>query len=263
MNVKEYIRSGVVESYVLGMATEAERTEFEQLCASYPEIVNARDAFERALETELMQGAQQPPKALKEKIFLKIVPGVQETETIEAAVKEETPVRSIKMNLWKLAAAACFLGVIGVGYWAYTSNQKYSDARATQSNLQQELQQKNQALSAIEDEINKRKNPVIKVAALKGTATAPKASTTLVWDSTNKDVYLMVNNLPEPPTNKQYQLWALLDGKPIDLGMLESQSKGLVLKMKNVQKAQAFAITLEDKGGSPAPKGQMYAQGNL
>ena len=33
MNVKEYIQSGVVESYVLGLATDAEQKEFEQACA--------------------------------------------------------------------------------------------------------------------------------------------------------------------------------------------------------------------------------------
>jgi anti-sigma-K factor RskA len=39
--------------------------------------------------------------------------------------------------------------------------------------------------------------------------------------------------------------------------------KKLLLRMKNVNGAQAFAITLEDKGGSPSPKGPMYTLGNL
>jgi hypothetical protein len=50
MNVKEYISSGIVESYVLGLASEAERQEFEQNCVQYPEIAQARTAFELSLE---------------------------------------------------------------------------------------------------------------------------------------------------------------------------------------------------------------------
>jgi hypothetical protein len=35
VNVKEYILSGIVESYVLGLATEVEQQEFEALCKQY------------------------------------------------------------------------------------------------------------------------------------------------------------------------------------------------------------------------------------
>jgi anti-sigma-K factor RskA len=76
----------------------------------------------------------------------------------------------------------------------------------------------------------------------------------------------MVNNLPQPASGKQYQLWALMDGQPIDLGMfdVDVQQKRLLVKMKNVQNAQAFAITLEDRGANlPAPKGSIYVVGNL
>ncbi len=260
MNVKEYIQNGLIESYVLGMATDAERTEFEQMCANYPEIAEARDSFERALEAELMQSAVAPPAFLKEKIQQQITPAISDTYQQEAI--EETPVR--RMNVWKLMAAACFVGLLGVGYWAYTTNEKLNDAITKQATAEQQLQQKNTELAAMEQDASMMQNPGVKVAALKGTATAPQAATTVFWDSTNQNVYLLVNNLPQAPTNKQYQLWALLDGKPIDLGMLEVKEKRLLVKMKNVQAAQAFAITLEDRGSNlSAPKGQMYVVGNL
>ncbi|MDB5208013.1 MAG: anti-sigma factor [Flavisolibacter sp.] len=260
MNVKEYIQSGVVESYVLGVATEAERQEFEQLCATNPEIVEARNAFERSLEVQLMQDAIQPPAFLKEKIQLLI--GSAGSETYQPEIIEEAPVR--RMNVWKLVAAACFIALLGVGYWAYTSNEKYNDAVARQSSIEKELQQKNTQLAALEQDAGMMQKPGIKMAALKGTPNAPQALTTVFWDSTSKDVYLLVNNLPQAASDKQYQLWALLDGKPIDLGMLELQQNRLLVKMKNVQNAQAFAITLEPKGGSPAPTmTAMYVSGEL
>lgn len=260
MNVKEYIKSGVIESYVLGIATEPERTEFEQMCANYPEVVESRDSFERALETVFMKDAVAPPVFLKEKIQQLLIPVVSDTDLPEEI--ERPPVR--RMNVWRLLAAACFIALLGVGYWAYTTNEKYNDAVAKQSTAEQQLQQKNNELADIQEDADMMQGPGIKVAALKGTPNAPQAMTTVFWDSTNKNVYLLVNNLPQAPTDKQYQLWALLDGKPINLGLLEVKENRLLVKMKNVQAAQAFAITLEPKGGSAAPTmTAMYVKGNL
>ena len=54
---------------------------------------------------------------------------------------------------------------------------------------------------------------------------------------------------------------------PIDLGVFEYEvkQKRLVLKMKNVQNAQAFAITLEQRGrpNPEKPEGEMYVKGDL
>jgi anti-sigma-K factor RskA len=86
---------------------------------------------------------------------------------------------------------------------------------------------------------------------------------TVFWNTKNKDVYVMVNKLPEPKTGKQYQLWAMVDGKPVDAGVL-NPSCSSVCKMKNIPKAEAFAITLEKEGGSPVPNLKaIYVMGNV
>ena len=94
--------------------------------------------------------------------------------------------------------------------------------------------------------------PHVKMANMKGMDPAPEANATVYWDSLSKDVYLLIHNLPLPASDKQYQLWALLDGKPIDLGVIPNEvfveRKRLLLTMKNTIGAQAFAITLEKNG---------------
>lgn len=264
MNVREYINSGVVESYVLGLATEAERNEFEQMCAAYPEVVQARDAFERSLELQLLQDAAIPPVMVKQRVLSEVHPPL--AETMLADMTEETPVRRI--DAWKWIAAASLLLLAGVGYWAFTTNQKYNDLLAQQSSMQQQLNQSTTQLQRLQQDAEILKHPM-KTVALKGTDMAPQAQTTIYWDTTGakKDVYLLVNNLPQPPSDKQYQLWALLDGKPIDLGYfdVDVQQKRLLVKMKNVQNAQAFAITLEQRGrpNPEAPEGKIYVVGKL
>jgi anti-sigma-K factor RskA len=264
VNVREYINSGVVESYVLGLATEAERNEFEQMCAAYPEVVQARDAFERSLELQLLQDAAIPPVMVKQRVLSEVHPPL--AETMLADMTEETPVRRI--DAWKWIAAASLLLLAGVGYWAFTTNQKYNDLLAQQSSMQQQLNQSTTQLQRLQQDAEILKHPM-KTVALKGTDMAPQAQTTIYWDTTGakKDVYLLVNNLPQPPSDKQYQLWALLDGKPIDLGYfdVDVQQKRLLVKMKNVQNAQAFAITLEQRGrpNPEAPEGKIYVVGKL
>ena len=63
MNLKEYIASGIIESYVMGLASEAERAEFEQMCAQYPELVAERRKFEESLEAYTSEQAIRPPEA--------------------------------------------------------------------------------------------------------------------------------------------------------------------------------------------------------
>jgi len=72
------------------------------------------------------------------------------------------------------------------------------------------------------------------------------------WNTAQKAVYVDVSQLPKPPEGKQYQLWVLKDGVPIDQGMVVYEGKG-IKRMKNADGADAFAFTLEDLGGKPSP----------
>ncbi len=72
MNIQEYISSGIVESYVLGLADREECAEFERMCAAHAEVRRAREFFELALEEEAMSNAITPSKNIKSKNFAEI-----------------------------------------------------------------------------------------------------------------------------------------------------------------------------------------------
>ncbi|MES1214518.1 MAG: anti-sigma factor [Bacteroidota bacterium] len=252
MNVQEYISSGIIESYVLGLASSEERKEFEMMCAQYPEVLQARIAFELALENEAMQNAIEPTAGLKEKTWNQI-------QSARVVTMSSKPIRTI--NWFKYAVAACLILLAGSLYWnvsLYTKNKK----------LQNDFDGTVAKLNTMENDARiLQQNPNIKMAAMTGMEISPQSFATVYWDTTSKDVYLLVNNLPKPASNKQYQLWALLDGKPIDGGVIDNglfdnQSK-LLIRMKEMKHAQAFAITLEKVGGNPTPEGAMYVMGKL
>ncbi|MFZ1314353.1 MAG: hypothetical protein WAR38_15915, partial [Chitinophagaceae bacterium] len=72
MNIQEYISSGITESYVLGLASDEERREFEKMCAQYPEVLQARFAFELAMEKQALENAINPTAELKDRILERI-----------------------------------------------------------------------------------------------------------------------------------------------------------------------------------------------
>ncbi|HEX2605772.1 MAG TPA: anti-sigma factor [Flavisolibacter sp.] len=250
MNVKEYISSGIIESYVLGLATDSERQEFESLCAQYPEIAEARNTFELQLEEQLLKDAAPPPTHLKQVITEKLAAQLSSDTSTYSLEQPEVPVR--KMNPWKWVAAASLLLMAGAAYWGYTNQNKYKDLQAQRQQLESELAQSTAQLEQLNREAQILHNPDMKTAAMQST-TDTKVYGMVYWDSTSSDVYLLVNNMPQTASDKQYQLWALLDNQPIDLGLIELKQQKLLIKMKNVRNAQAFAITVEPKGGSPVP----------
>jgi anti-sigma-K factor RskA len=256
VNVQEYISGGIVESYVLGLASDEERREFEQLCAQYPELLQARNEFELSLEKLAMENAIAPAAGSKASIFEEIHKEAKVVSMNQAPVK--------KINWYKYAAAACVLLLAGSAYLNITLNNKNKKLQGDYSNTMAELSSMKKDVEMLTGG-----DPDVKMASLKGLEASPQSYATVYWDSTSKDVYLLVNNLPKPADSMQYQLWALADGQPVDLGFIQDdyfiKKNKLLLKGKNAQHAQAFAITLEKKGRPDAskPAGSMYVMGGL
>ena len=254
MNTQEYISSGIVESYVLGLASPEERSEFEQLCKQYPEVLEARTAFELALEKQAMDNAIAPAAGLKSKILAELHSPAAKVITMQSA-----PVKNL--NWLKYASVACVALLAGSIYLNVSLSNRNKSLQSNYNNTIAELSDIKKDIQVLQS------NPNVKMAAMGGLQASPKSFATVYWDTASHDVWLLANNLPSPPSDKQYQLWALLDGKPIDLGMLDYdlKQKKLLVRMKNASGAQAFAVTLEKKGrpDPSTPGGDMYVMGKL
>ena len=247
MNIKEYISSGVVESYVLGLLSAQERFEFEQYCETYPELKAARESFELAIEKQAMENAAPPQGDIKQKILLAIQ---QTPKTSKIISMEPTTPRKSGFN-W-LAAASVILFVVA-GYFAYNFYNKNKELNKSVESLQSKVNE-------MEEYQKITRDPNVAVVNVVGTTPA-KASANIYWDSTSADVYLVVKNMPQLPSNKQYQLWSIINGQdgqlqPSSLGLFDMDPTGnqkVILKMTNVKKADAFAITIEDRGNTGGP----------
>jgi mannose-6-phosphate isomerase-like protein (cupin superfamily) len=65
MNIDEYIKSGILETYVLGVATEEESLEVERMTTIHPEIKKELEEIYDALEQHAQQKKVDPPVVVK------------------------------------------------------------------------------------------------------------------------------------------------------------------------------------------------------
>lgn len=269
MSAEEYIASGILEAFVMDQLDEKERAEVLQMAEKHPEIKAEIAAIEEGLMAFAQKGAIAPPSSIKEKIFADIQPAQQETPK-----EEETPVRSLPQGgkfYQYFAIAASILAVIGLSLAAYfyqqyrSVNTQLAEALSDQQQMAQQFNLTRQKNDAMEQQLAFLSKPGVKMVRMHGLNPAPDALATVFWDENSDNVMLKVNQMPDNPEAKQYQLWAIVDGKPVDAGVFDvhDQSGGM-LKMKNIKNAQAFAVTLEPKGGSKTPTmDQMYVMGKV
>ncbi len=271
MSNQDYISSGIIESYVLGLAEPEEREAFERMCAGHSDIREAREAFEVSLEQYALLNQMQPSQNLKSRIFaaIDIEKDQQGDRTGALPFDRQTanPAKGkaviVSSGGWQryFAAAAAVLLLLSTGLNFYffnkykSYNTLYDQLVANQTELASHDRIMQTRLLEYEKAMGTMKDPNMEIVKMPANPKGPdpQSLTTVYWDTVTRDVYLSVNQLPVPTQNEQYQLWALVDGKPVDAGVFNLNEGPGLIKMKNIPKAQAFAITLEKKGGSPTP----------
>ena len=112
--------------------------------------------------------------------------------------------------------------------------------------------------------------PRLDMVMMNGLEPSPAGYGKIIWDPAKKVAIFQVANLPLAPTDKDYQLWIIKNKIPIPAGVFsvtdekekENFFKVLSLDVTDKSEIDAFAVTLEPKGGLPQPSGAMYLIGN-
>ena len=263
MTTKEYIESGILESYVLGITTAGESAEVERMASVHPEVEIELEAIRGTLENYALQYEKQPPAALKGKIMAAVFEEESLLKTSKSnlvSLNTATP----KKSIFSMAASWALLALsIGGNIWFF-NNWKNSEEKVLALESQNQIfAQENKAIKAsYQEEVAILQNADIKVITLAGQPVSPNAKALIYFDKNKQEVYLSALDLPAAPKGKQYQLWAIVDGKPVDAGMIAGTTN--ISKMKSFNKPVAFAISLENSGGSTTeagPKGAIYVMG--
>jgi anti-sigma-K factor RskA len=247
LNIHEYIASGILEAYALGELSSWERAEVEKNLAQFPELKKELEQIEKTSEELLMKMAITPPPSVKEKLMKSIRPAGN-------GVEMPNPSR------WRLAAAASIALALVASYLAYDYRMKWknsefalNDLIARNKQIAEDYNRVNHRLDKVENDLHVINNPAFTKVIMKGTPNAPQALASVYWNEQTREVYVSVENLRELAQQSQYQLWAIIDGKPVDAGVFDGNAAGL-LKMKDIAAgAKVFAVTIEPRGGKSSP----------
>ncbi len=245
MDIQSFLQSGLLESYVLNQCTPEERVEVERMAAAHPEVRTELQAIERTLEQVAFANAVPPPAGLKEQIL-------QRVRAESGAPTIGTP-RSRLLNVlpWATAALLALTLVVQVREKNKLNEQvAVLQTRLTDCESQTQQQARMQEIIAL---LRDRDTRTIILNDARGVDAKVAAS---VWHNPARAKTLLdINSLPFPPGGKHFQVWAIVDGKPVSMGMVNVRGNdGSWQELPFIQNAQAFAISAEDNpNGNPTP----------
>jgi anti-sigma factor RsiW len=288
-NIQEYIESGILEQYALGELSPAEQAAVEAEAARHPAVREELQQVQAALGFYAEAHAITPPAGLRERVLGNVMAQIaapaaastpnsslrsevdavaqatssQPTAVRPMATAEAAPTRSI----WAMAASVALILSLGANALLYSNWKDASSEVVALQNSQARFANTSQVverqLGALREENQVLRSDEFRAVALAGTKDAPTARAKVLFNPATHKVYVDVKSLPALPAGKQYQLWALDDGKPVDAGMLAANTAaGTDLQlMKDIRNAQAFAVTIEPVGGSASPTMPIQAMG--
>jgi anti-sigma-K factor RskA len=257
----------------LDLLEGADKAQFESQLAVNAELrQRVRQLREAAVKLAHAAPPAEPPAGLKDRIL------VSAEHHRQAAIPSINPVAKILpfkvIVAW--AAAACFAlataGMAQLYFWAHARitvlEEQASLADLTLKSLQTQVDADRLVYEQrLADAQRAGDLAQVKIAALTSLPSAagnsPEGAVAVaVWNSVKQEGVMEVEGLPVPGPSKDYELWVIPPGaKPVAAGLVKASMLGrghfLFHADKPVESVAKFAITLENKGGVPAPAGPM------
>lgn len=246
---REYIvKEGLLEAYFLGeLPAEQEQQVFEVL-QSDPELKKEYEELEKSMERLALENAVTPPSTIKENLLDQIA-------TLDKESKTEPKVITgvfYKRYFAVAASVAVLFMTASLVLWFQLDEAK---TKLRFTNLNQEILI--DSINAITQNTLQQKNLIAYVNdpnterhLLVGNKRAPEVAVLSYVNHEQESVLINLHNLPELE-DKDYQMWADVDGEMIDMGVIDTSEQ--MLTMNYIKDAESMNITIEEKGGSDHP----------
>jgi len=266
MSKKEFLTTGLLEKYALGLTSSKENDLVINMMKKYPDLQNQCDGIYGCMEKYIDSQADNPSSEIKGKTENTI-----DEYEVEKALKEameKPPAKGFVMSGWNLAAiAASFIGLLAFG------GMNWNDKNSTQSemailssnfkNLETDCIQFKAQQQAMAAQFAFLQDPLTTHIHLRdnGFGKAPDALVVAYWNPNKDHACLKILNLPLPPEGKEYHLWADVDNKMVHMGAIKCEI-GKMLDIPRIANAASLNVTLEDKGDVEHPNvAELYVNG--
>jgi hypothetical protein len=235
----ELIGQGYLEAYLTGDLTVQEQQEVEQLL-HHDEVALAFLELQTVLETMTIRAGIPAPANVR--------------KSIARTLMYSPTDRPYRMYL--VAASLALLIFVSLGGYYFVQYQKtikeLDNLIAQNAQMADNIRQVNTQLDGLKQNMAVLANPAFERIILNTTDPGVVQQAVIYFNASEQQVFLNTSSLAMLDENAQYQLWALIDGLPVDAGVFDVLP-GEFQQMKSFGKADAFAVTIEPRGGSVNP----------
>lgn len=268
MTSTEILESGLLQQYAMGLATNDEVLIVEKALAADSSLLEEFFAIAKSLETLGATFAQKSPEEAKAQLFEKIFSSrskqLNQPETEAKTVSigggtttsaQETKVVSITPWYTYVAAASAFIGVLFSVFLLNKQQSLNSELEAVKT----ELAQRDQVLAVTYQKLESTQSNLeifttseVKTLKMQG---EKFSEVPVAYAKDKEQVLIATKALPKREDGKVYQFWAIVDGKPVDMGLLTLAEDGepTLVNLKGIKNIQAFAVSLEEGGPKASP----------
>jgi len=265
VELNDIISSGLLELYATGLASQDEAKQVLQWAQQYPEVADELAQIETSMTLYAQANAVQPDASVKAKVFERINEG-EKAKVVPLNTANESPLKVVKISsVWKNAAAAAIVLLIGsaiLNIVQFNKNNEKDAVIAAKDGIVKDMLATNDSLQqkdkAMADYVEVARNPNSRSVSVK-VADVADSSAKVFWMQNTGDVYVDPSNLAVLPQDKQYELWAIVDGVPVNAGIIITTKEGRTYNVQPMKgfgsiKVQAFAVSIEPKSTKPAAK---------
>lgn len=175
---------------------------------------------------------------------------------------------------WRMAAAASAL--LALALWGLLGQvrmeREVQRLEGDRERLRRQVEVLSRQVGTMRTEVLQAKQdlqvlagPGVQAVTLAGLGPAPDAKGRTYVNPGTHDALFYAFDLPALPEDKTYQLWFIADGKPVPAGVFAVDPRGTaslrVQQVADVARIQAWAVTVEPRGGLPQPTGAMVLKG--
>lgn len=249
-NLQIFMDSGLLDNYILGTTTPNENLEVESYIAEFPEVRVEYERLQDNLEILAKANTIEAPRYILNNIIKEISEDKPVINIHSAPTHKRTPWFSIA------ASIAAFI-FAGTAFLLHEQNE--SLIRENQVvvdeifDLRSDIEANNLRLDNVMQEFMKLNNPETEKYVLRGNSRAKDLKTVAYINAVDKTSMIDVVSLPNLPENQTYQIWAELQDRMVNLGILDESER----KLKTIpymEDALGLSITIEQKAGSKINK---------
>lgn len=251
--LQSFLESGLLDKYIVGNTTPDENLEVEGYIAEYPEVMAAYEQLQDNLEILSKANAVEAPqyilKDISEEINNNNNNNNKETPVINMTVSprhKRTPWFSIAASIAAFIFASTAFLLYEQNVSLVHENQVVVDEIF---DLRSDIEDNNNKLENVMLQFMKLNNPETEKYVLRGNSRAKDLKTVAYINAVDKTSMIDVVSLPKLPENHTYQIWAELQDRMVNLGILDEAERNLKT-IPYMENALGLSITIEHKAGA-------------